>query len=183
MKFFKNLKSETGFVPVAVILVILIIAGFVFYAFHSRYVSKNAASPVYQVVKRSKELGYISTVTTSKGVDQKTNKPINPTANFTPTDNPIYLVADVNNPPVGSRIDYIRYLNGRYVDHRSVEINQAGTKAVVFDWTTTVIGVKRPMGAYRVKLYANGILEKRVNYNVGAASAELYIGNFLNQFI
>ncbi len=117
------------------------------------------------VVRRSKEPNVIVNATTAKKIDAVTGKVITAARVFFVDDKTIFLALDLNNPSIGTRIDYVRYLNGRYVDHGSVQVTKPQTNNLNFEWTTKLVG-SRLNGTYRVATYTNGVLEKRVTYAV-----------------
>ena len=125
------------------------------------------ASPSVQPTKpRSKIPGMIVSVVTAKGIDPKTGEAVNPTSIFSTTDKSIYVVATLQNTKVGTRIEYVRYLNNKFLDNRSITVTKPSTNNTSFVWTLKKIGATHPVGNYRVKVYSNGIFEKETSYAV-----------------
>lgn len=63
---------------------------------------------------RSIASGVVTQVVVAKSIDLKTRTAINPNNIFSSTDPTIYLVMTVKNPPPGTKIEYVRYLNDRF---------------------------------------------------------------------
>lgn len=118
------------------------------------------------LVRRSQIPNIIYKATTAKIIDVKTGKVIKASNLFTLQDKTVYLVLDLASPKIGTHIDYIRYLNGRYVDHGEVQIDKPNTNNLTFKWGITKPVGSFPDGKYKIATYTDGILEKRVNYTV-----------------
>ncbi len=127
----------------------------------------QTASPSVQPTKpRSKAPGIIISVITAKGVDPKTGEAINPTTIFLSTDKSIYAVTTLQNAKIGTRIEYVRYLNNKFLDNRSIKIKKPNTNNTSFVWTLKNSTASHPVGTYGVKVYTNGIFEKEITYTV-----------------
>ncbi|MDO8621363.1 MAG: hypothetical protein Q7R31_03765 [Candidatus Levybacteria bacterium] len=127
------------------------------------------AQPAVQpkpTLPRSKAPGIIISVVTAKGIDLKTGEAIKPTATFLTTDKNIYAVTTLQNAKVGTRIEYVRYLNNKFLDNRSIKITKSNTNNTSFVWTLKNSTSIRPVGQYKVKVYTNGIFEKEISYQV-----------------
>lgn len=116
--------------------------------------------------KRSKDLGFIDRGLTGTAVDVNTGKVVKAARIFTANDKVVYLELDFNTAPKGTVIDYIRYKNGRYVDHGEVILTKANTKNVLFNWIINNLLSNARNGKWRIATYANGILAKRITYEV-----------------
>lgn len=116
------------------------------------------------LVKRSKDLGVLNRGLTGKAIDVNTGKIIAAARIFTPTDKTVYLELDFNSAPKGLAVDYIRYKDGRYVDHGEVIIPKDNTTNTLFTWTIGSLFANKRDGNWRVATYTNGILAKRINY-------------------
>lgn len=154
----------------AAIFIVLLLAGvgLIGYKTYQETQNKLAKKTVVKqvIVRRSKIPNIIVKATTAKAIDVKTGKVITASRVFSLADKTVYLALDLDSPKIGTSIDYIRYLNGRYVDHGNVKIARAGTKNLNFNWTNT-----KPLGSvgdgkWKIATYSNGILEKRVTYTV-----------------
>ena len=127
------------------------------------------AQPTVQpkpTLPRSKAPGIIISVVVAKGIDSKTGEAIKPTATFLTTDKNIYAVTTLQNAKVGIRIEYVRYLNNKFLDNRSIKIKKPNTNNTSFVWTLKKPNASHLVGTYKVKLYTNGIFEKEVSYTV-----------------
>lgn len=118
------------------------------------------------VVKRSKDTGVINRALTGKVIDVNTGKILVAARVFSTNDKTVYLELDFNKAPKGTIIDYIRYKGGRYVDHGEVKLTKDNTENILFNWTiNNLLGSVRD-GQWRVATYTNGILAKRINYEI-----------------
>ncbi len=124
--------------------------------------TKNIVKDV--LVRRSKIPNIITQATTAKVIDVKTGKVITAARVFTLNDKTVYLSLDLDSPTIGTRIDYIRYLSGRYVDHAGVKIVKPNTSLLNFSWAIIRSLGSLNEGGYKVATYTNGILEKRITY-------------------
>lgn len=130
-------------------------------------VTQQAVLPSAQPTKpRSKAPGIIVSIITAKGIDPKTGEAAIPTTIFLTTDKSIYAVATLQNAKVGTKIEYVRYLNNKFLDNRSITITKPGTNNTSFVWTLKNSTATHPVGQYRVKAYTNGIFEKETSYTV-----------------
>lgn len=165
MKQFQN-----KFIILFVLLLLVIAAGIAFKTYQHFTAQKQTVTKktiLKQVlVKRSKDLGFISRALTGKAIDVNTGKIIQAARVFSPSDTTVYLQLDLNKPPKGTVIDYIRYKNNRYVDHGEVQLAKEGTKNILFNWTITRLLASSRDGEWKVATYTNGILAKRVNYEI-----------------
>jgi len=159
--------SKTLWYLLGALAVVLIIAGAVFWKGQGSISqtpsqqSKTATS----TLPRSKAPGIVTGLSTAVALDAKGN-PITTATTFAVTDKNIYLVVAVNKPVVGTKIEYIRYLNGKYLDNGTLKITKPNLTHVSFVWSLKTITAKRPVGVYSVKVYTNGIFEKETSYSV-----------------
>ncbi len=174
MKITKEIKSiafQNGFIalPVIVVLLIVVVGGLVgFRAYqqsHSQQAQKQTIAKQV-LVRRSKIPNVIVNATTAKAIDVKTGKVITAAAVFTNSDKTIYLALDLDSAKSGTNIDYIRYLNGRYVDHGNSKLNKDAVDNISFSWTNNRSLGSVIEGKWKIATYTNGLLEKRVNYTV-----------------
>ncbi len=128
------------------------------------YIKKTVMKQV--LMKRSKDNGLINRGLTGKAVDVNTGKIIAAARIFTPTDKTVYLELDFNSAPKGTVIDYIRYKKGRYVDHGEITLTKDNIKDTLFNWTINSLFINTREGQWRVATYANGILAKRIVYEI-----------------
>ncbi len=160
------LNSQKGFTPLTVILIAAALLAVSFLAYRAFMPQKPQNAPQQITKPRSKAPGVITQVVTAKAIDSKTGQAASPTSTFSKTDPVIYSVVTLNNPKVGTKIEYSRYLNGKFLDNRSLPVVKASTSNVIFDWALSKPGAVRLVGNYKVKVYTNGIFEKEIKYQV-----------------
>ncbi len=132
----------------------------------SQQVGQPATITTIQPTKpRSKAPGIIGSVVTTKALDTKTGYALNPTTSFATTDKTIYLVLTVNTSKVGTKFEYVRSLNGKFLDNRSITLIKP-VNVVSFDWRLKKVGATHLPGTYKVKVYTNGVFEKEISYSV-----------------
>ncbi|MDP1723018.1 MAG: hypothetical protein Q8L37_07525 [Candidatus Gottesmanbacteria bacterium] len=128
-----------------------------------------APQPTYSLkptLARSKAPGIIVSIVTAKGIDPKTGEAVNPTTTFLTTEKRIYAVTTLQNAKVGTKIEYVRYLNDKFLDNRSITISKPNTNNTSFVWSLKNSTSARLVGEYKVKLYTNGIFEKETFFTV-----------------
>ncbi len=163
-----------GIIIAEIIVVAVLFFGLGFYLFNRSSsttptpptVNQNTTPPLVPTKPRSTAPGIITGAVFAKNIDPKTGAPLSPTSTFSATDKDIYIVATTQNPKVGTKIEYVRYLNNKYLDNRSVKILKPATTYVSFVWSLKNAGSAHPAGVYRVKLYTNGIFEQELSYTV-----------------
>lgn len=169
-------QTKNGFAPIILIFLVVIVAG-ISYIGYRYFIVRPQTSQTKQVVPgkklpttstrpRSKAPGVVTQVAAAKGIDQKTGEAAGTTSLFSKTDKTIYLVLTLKNPKVGTRFEYTRYLNGKFLDNGSLKMKKATTNNVSFDWTLKKPGAFHLAGNYLVKVYTNGVFEKEINYKV-----------------
>ncbi len=114
---------------------------------------------------RSKAPGIITNVVTAASLDTQ-GKAVAPVTTFAKRDKNIYLALTLNKPKVGTKIEYIRYLNGKYLDSGTNKILKPNVTNTSFIWSLKKPGAMHPVGTYSVKVYTNGIFEKETSYTV-----------------
>lgn len=120
------------------------------------------------VIRRSKDLGIIQRSLTGKAVDVNTGKIVTAARIFSPNDKTVYLELDFLSATKGTVVDYIRYKNGRYVDHGEVVVAKSDTKNLLFNWTITkLLGASRD-GKWKIATYTNGVLAKKILYEISS---------------
>lgn len=128
-------------------------------------VSQQSGTRATPTLPRSKTPGVVLGLLTAASLDTKGN-PVAPSTVFAATDKSIYLSASLASPKVGTKIEYIRYLNGKYLDNGTLKVTKPSVTHVSFLWNLKKAGAKRSVGSYRVKVYTNGIFEKETSYFV-----------------
>lgn len=158
------------------IALLLLVGGLLIYKQISQLFLRRTVTVNKQVLqKRSKDLGYVQRALTGKAIDVNTGKIVKAARIFTMDDKTVYLELDFNAAPKGTVIDYIRYKNGRYVDHGEVTLIKANTKNVLFNWVINNLLSNARAGKWRVATYANGILTKRITYEVSKDNKVSYV--------
>jgi len=162
--------NQKGIALPIIILLVTIVAGLLGFKTYQQFKSSQQTEKqtvVKQViVRRSKIPNVIVNATTAKAIDVKTGKVITAVRVFTLDDKTVYLGLDLDSAKSGTNIDYIRYLNGRYVDHGSSKLSQDLVANISFAWTNNRSLGSVIEGKWKIVTYTNGILEKRVNYLV-----------------
>lgn len=165
-----DINKQKGMAVPIIILLVVIVAGLVGYKTYQQFKSSQQSEKktvVKQVVvRRSKIPNVIVTATTAKAIDVKTGKVITAARIFSLNDKTVYLALDLDSAKSGTNIDYIRYLNGRYVDHGNAKLTKDAIDNIDFSWTNNRSLGSVVEGKWKVATYTNGILEKRVSYVV-----------------
>ena len=173
-------QSQKGFTPILVILIMAAMAGVVYLGFRS-FTKTTPSQNTYQQtpqkaprqksatvssLPRSKAPGAITQVVAAKGVDSITGEAANPSSQFSKTDKAIYVILTLKNPKVGTKFEYTRYLNNKFLDNGNLTMKKDSTNNVSFAWTLKKPGATHLVGIYRVKVYTNGVFEKETTYIV-----------------
>lgn len=136
--------------------------------------SKKASVPTQPPVQtlspkptlpRSKAPGIITNVVTASSLDAQ-GKAATLTTAFAKTDKDIYLVLTLDKPKLGTKIEYIRYLNEKYLDKGANKILNPNVSNTSFVWSLKKPGAMHLVGTYKVKVYTNGLFEKETSYTV-----------------
>ena len=114
---------------------------------------------------RSKAPEVVTSLVAAAALDAKGGSAL-PVSSFSAKDKTIYVVASVSKPQVGTKIEYIRYLNGKYLDSGTQKIAKPNLTHVSFFWSLKKAGATHPLGNYIVNVYTNGIFEKATTYVV-----------------
>lgn len=122
---------------------------------------KNASASAKPAIK-----GMILSAQTTKALDPKTGQGLNPTTVFSARDPEIFVALSVDKPKKGTKFEYVRYLNGKYVDHKSITMVKDGSQYASFSWKLKNAQALHPAGDYTVKLYTGGNFEKEISYQV-----------------
>lgn len=97
----------------------------------------------------------------------KDGKAVNPSNSFSAkADRSIFVVGTLENVPKGSKIEYVRYLDGKYLDSKIATIDKDNLKYYSFVWTSKTANNEHPTGVYTVKLYLNGDVNEAITYTV-----------------
>ncbi len=153
-----------------VLILIVVVAGLVLYKQIKQSTPQVKTVTINKQVlqKRSKDLGLINNAFTGKAIDVNTGKIIQAARIFSYNDKTVYLQLDFLTAPKGTVIDYIRYKEGRYVDHGEVVLAKPDTKNLLFNWTIAKLLATSRDGKWKVATYTNGVLAKRIRYDITA---------------
>lgn len=170
----KNSVSSRGFSAVALLLIgAVVLAGGGLYLYRRQAGSypETANPPLGRVAKATTsptqpKKGLILKAEMTKRLDTKTGQGLDAATVFSPNEPAIYMAMSVDKPVKGTKFEYVRYLNGKYVDHKSINMAQNATQYASFGWKLKSPSARHPAGDYRVKLYANGNFEKELTYQV-----------------
>jgi flagellar basal body-associated protein FliL len=163
----KSFKSEQGFSHIVLLVILaVVVAGVGFFAYQRVHNANTAKSTVDlpSAAKSAKSPRVIQTEKFSTSVGAN-GAVINSTSTFAPTDKKIYTVLSLKNAKVGQRLEYVRYLNNKFVDNGSVAVSKDGAQYAGFGFTLKP-GKAHPKGIYRVKVYTDGSYETAANYTV-----------------
>ncbi len=158
--------SKTMWYLLGVVVALVLLVGMYFILQKPKTITQYA-QPVLQptpTLPRSKALGVITNVVTASSLDAQGNA-ASPSATFATTDKNIYLVLTFS-PKVGTRFEYIRYLNDKLLDNGALKILKPNMTNSSFVWSLSKPGAVHLAGNYRVKIYTNGIFEKEISYVV-----------------
>lgn len=157
----KQLRGERGFAEiglVAILLVVMIGAGFVLY---QRNQSAKTQTQATQTAAKPKA---ISTVNFSASLTPQ-GAAAAPATIFTPSTPAIYAVASLNKVAKSTRIEYVRYRDGKYVDNGSMASTKDAPSYASFAWKLKP-GTTHPTGKYKVKTYVDGKYQVSSIYTV-----------------
>ena len=150
-----------------VVLVALVVVGYFGYqAIVKKSSPASTLKSIQSKLNPAKTVGVIMGVKTSKSLDPKTGMAGTEVNTFSTKDPVIYVVLQVNKPAKGTKFEYTRYFNGKYVDRKSLETTKDGMNYVSFSWRLKNAQSKRLAGDYKVRLYTNGNFEREVSYQV-----------------
>lgn len=114
----------------------------------------------------SQPVSMILDVRTTKTLDPKSGAGGVAATTFSAKEPVIYVALHVNKPIKGTKFEYVRYFNGKYIDHKSLTTTIDKVDYVSFSWKLAAVNSKHLDGNYTVKLYVNGNFEKELNYQV-----------------
>ena len=153
--------TETGMILVVVVIGLAIL--FAFGRF-SRQIN-NGNSGIYAtptIIPTS----LVSGVITAASIDPLSGIATLPVNKFKSDASSIYLVLDLNNSPINTKISYVRYLNSKYLDSKDTFVIKPNIRTLSFAWKLKTSSSLHPVGQYLVKVYSNGTFEKATTYTV-----------------
>jgi hypothetical protein len=143
-------RQRFGLAAVAVAVVSLTLAGCGPSAAAPTVTSPANPSPSAKVTKVPRVLS----ASFSRRLDG-TGRAIHPTTTFQGgTDQRVYLVVEVKNLAPGAKVSYLRTLDGKYVDAKSIAVRPK-VRRVYFEWSAAQGRTLSP-GQYLVHVYLNG---------------------------
>ncbi len=164
--------SKKGIVQILLILALGIGIGIVGIIAWNRLSGKQLPfgakkGKVVRVTKlRTKTPGVISQVITARDVSAQTGEPKVLSSKFSKKEGEIFVVMKLSNVKRGTRLEYVRYLNNKYLDHRSMEITKENIDFANFSWKLVDPPGTRVAGEYFVKVYTDGKLERTITYSI-----------------
>ncbi len=160
------------------IVILVLVTGLLFVLQSSKNTLTSTQQPTIQqktiqrpivsptpILPRSKAPEIIVNAQTASAIDSQ-GKATSLSTTFAKTDKNIYLVLTLNKHEVGTKVEYIRYLNGKYLDNGTNKLLNAGITNTSFIWSLKKPGATHLVGSYKVKVYTNGIFEKETSYTV-----------------
>ncbi len=159
----ENMKSEKGLANILIIvLVLVLIAGTGFFVLNrqkSTTTNKSTASAT-----KVSHPGVVQSEVFASSIDS-VGAPVKTATTFSPTEPKIYVAVGLSNAKKSQRIEYARYLNGKFVDNGSIPVSKDAAKFASFGFVLNP-GKTHPKGTYLVKTYTNGIFERSATYKV-----------------
>lgn len=160
----KSLRNERGFAHLALLLIVVIalVVGVGLYVYKNQN-AKTTTSTTPIVTKKLSHPGVVKSEVFAASLDTA-GMPSNPTSKFSATAPNVYVSLSLNNAKASQRVEYTRYLNGKFVDNGSIPVKD-GAKYASFNFALKS-GQTRPKGTYVVKTYTNGVFERSATYTV-----------------
>ncbi len=161
----KSAKNEKGFahLTLVAILVLTLVVGVGLYVYNHQKNKTTTSSTTTPATKKLSHPGVIKTEVFASSLDT-TGAPVNPTDKFTATTPKIYVALGLSNAKATQRVEYSRYLGGKFVDNGSIPVKD-GAKYASFAFSLKS-GKTHPKGTYTVKTYTNGVFERSATYSV-----------------
>ncbi len=161
----RNLKSEKGLADLLIIVVVLVVlvAGVGFYVLNRQKSTTSSNTQTTPTAKVSHP-GVVQSEVFTSSIDAA-GAPVKSATTFIPTEPKIYVAVGLKNAKTTQRVEYTRYLNGKFVDNGSIPVTKDGAKYTSFGFVLNT-GKTHPKGTYLVKTYTNGIFERSATYKV-----------------
>ena len=154
-------NRQSGFAEIGILIIaLLVMAGVGYYAYqnYQKAQAPSAAVGSVHVQPAVTKLAFASDLAPS-GAAQTVS-----TA-FAPNAPAVYAVATVTTVGQKERIEYVRYLDNKFVDNGSMALSKDGSHTATFGWKLKP-GAVHPAGTYKVKVYANGKFIRESTYTV-----------------
>lgn len=157
----------SGKFPITLGFLILLIISLLVYQQVTKPKTHFIRAQAQILMRRSENLNEIKRSLTGKAIDVSTGKILKAARIFSSRDDrTVYLELDLQNIKKGLVIDYIRYKEGRFVDHGEIILTNDNIQTVLFNWTINSSIVKLTEGNWKVATYTNGVLANRILYSV-----------------
>lgn len=159
-------SSQSGSMDLILIVVLVVLlVGVVGYYVYQRYNKSNTPASTNKTQPMvMNHPGVVQSLQFGMNLDPKSTVLRNVGTNFKQTDGTIYVVATLKNAKKDTRIEYVRYRDDFMVDNGGVTVKD-GTQRVSFGFGLKPNGT-HPKGAYKVKLYTNGVFETSGAYTI-----------------
>ena len=160
----KTSKSGRGFVHHLALLVValVLVAGVGAYVYNHQ--KTKSTSTTNASVKKFSHPWIIQSVVFASSLDAN-GAPVQPTNKFSTTTPKIYLALGLSNAKMTQKLEYTRYLNGKFVNNGSIHTAKDNAKYASFAFGLKP-GKTHVKGTYLVKTYTNGIFEQSATYTV-----------------
>ncbi len=99
---------------------------------------------------------------TSRSIDAKGNATGETTTFDAKTDKIVYVVLTLKNAIKSTKLSYVRYLNGKYIDSKVAQPSKDGVTNFYFTFEKGIGDY--PKGTYNVKLYVDGQRATNLTY-------------------
>jgi hypothetical protein len=162
----KSAKSEKGFAHLALVVLVLTLvaaAGLYVYSNQKDKTTTKSTPTNTAATKKLTHPGVVKSEVFAASLD-KAGAPVSPTSKFTTTTPKIYVALGLNNAKASQRVEYTRYLKGKFVDNGSIPVKDSA-KYATFNFGLKS-GQTRPKGTYVIKTYTNGVFERSATYTV-----------------
>ena len=163
MKSFKNERGSIEIILVIVIVVGLLIGGG-WYAWNLIHkASKTTSQSPSMSVQAVSHPGVVTSEVFAPKLDPM-GAAVGPTKTFTTTSPHIYVVLGLTGAKSIQRIEYTRYLDGKFINNGSIPLKDGATSAsLAFNLKPNKT---HTTGVYTVKVYTNGVFERSATYTV-----------------
>lgn len=155
-----NAKSQQGFTTLIVVFIVVAAIAAVGLYVVKNQTSKSATTAAVQ----STRPGIVASEVFASSLDAN-GVAVKPTKVFSQTEPTIYTAMNLNGAKANQRLEYTRYLNGKYVDKGSLSVTKADPKHASIAFKLKP-GLTHPKGVYNVKTYSNGVFERSAKYTV-----------------
>ncbi len=157
----KTARNQAGFTHLVLLIAMVALIGGLGYLAYQNY--QNSKQPDFAVanVPLAAKVSAVafSTALTAQGAAAA------PVATFAPTTPAIYVVANISKAAKNSRLEYVRYRDGKFVDNGSLAVSKDNAQNASFSWKLKP-SATHPVGKYKVNIYANGKFIRSATYEI-----------------